>query len=63
MPGGQNATAADYDSETIASSQYTGSLLTGLETQPTEHQAEFRFEAGNSTGQGVACIVGIRKKE
>ena len=56
--------SSEYYNETIASSQYTGELLTGLTSSPKgeKHVAEFKFEAGNSTGKGILCLVGINTK-
>ena len=55
--------SSEYYNETIASSQYTGELLTGLTSPKGEkHVAEFKFEAGNSTGKGILCLVGINTK-
>ena len=55
--------SSKYYNETIASSQYTGELLTGLTSPKGEkHVAEFKFEAGNSTGKGILCLVGINTK-
>merc|ERR1711934_232994 len=61
---GQNGSHSfDYYNETIASSQDTGNLLTGLTSESKEHEAKFHFEAGSTTGKGILCLVGIRENK
>ena len=55
---GKSKEGYDYYNETIASSQYTGDLLIGLSSgEAKKHTAEFKFEAGNTTGKGISHVL------